>query len=171
MPDEAGSSAQKSTGMKNFPDWEPFATNEKVQSSTTFIERKNMETIANERIFEAHHAEKIGPATNVATLDQIEAEHNAARRRFEETDARLKEAIARNRESVIQRLQADIYRYGITKSEVKLAVPPSVPKYRDPVTGDTWSGKGNAPLWTQGKPLEQFINPEWLAKQAAKTAK
>jgi DNA-binding protein H-NS len=131
-----------------------------------------MEIIANERTIEERHAEQIQPvAAAVPTLDQIEAEREAARKSLEAIQVRLNDAIARDRKSAIQRVQADIYRYGIAKSEVKFAPPPSVSKYRDPVSGNTWSGKGNAPLWTQGKPLEQFINPEWLTKQAAKTAK
>lgn len=30
------------------------------------------------------------------------------------------------------------------------------PKYRDPQTGSTWTGRGKAPKWIQGKDREQF---------------
>lgn len=130
-----------------------------------------METIANERAFEQLHAANIMPVASVAmTLDQIEAARNAAEAIYKEAEARLKEAIARDRSSVIARVQADIHRYGITKEEVKLAPLVSVPKYRDSVSLATWSGKGNAPSWANGKHLDQFLNPAWVAKNAAKAA-
>ncbi|WP_080416625.1 H-NS histone family protein [Burkholderia ubonensis] len=115
----------------------------------------------NQLVIEERKTEQTRPVAAALTMDQIEAENEAARIRFEETQARLKEAIARNRESEIRRLQADIYRYGVTKSELKFSAPQSVPKYRDPVSGNTWSGKGNAPSWANGKHLEHFLNPEW----------
>ena len=31
------------------------------------------------------------------------------------------------------------------------------PKYRNPATGETWSGRGKAPLWIAGKDREQFL--------------
>ena len=30
------------------------------------------------------------------------------------------------------------------------------PKYRDPQTGKTWTGRGKPPLWIQGQDREQF---------------
>lgn len=30
------------------------------------------------------------------------------------------------------------------------------PKYRDPATGQTWTGRGKAPKWIQGQNREQF---------------
>ncbi|MBN3804955.1 H-NS histone family protein [Paraburkholderia sp. Ac-20336] len=81
---------------------------------------------------------------------------------------RGRKAEARERElgSAIEQVQALINRYGITNEKLTFPVPPSIPKYRDPLSDETWSGKGNAPLWTKGKQLEQFLNPEWVAKKA-----
>lgn len=31
------------------------------------------------------------------------------------------------------------------------------PKYRDPETGKTWSGKGRAPNWLEGKDRDDFL--------------
>lgn len=31
------------------------------------------------------------------------------------------------------------------------------PKYRNPETGETWTGRGKAPAWIQGKEKEQFL--------------
>ena len=30
-------------------------------------------------------------------------------------------------------------------------------KYRNPVTGETWTGRGKAPLWIVGKERETFL--------------
>ncbi|EDS82163.1 H-NS histone family protein [Burkholderia pseudomallei S13] len=34
---------------------------------------------------------------------------------------------------------------------------PTVPKYRDPKTGATWSGRGREPGWIKGKKRERFL--------------
>ncbi|MDO5289118.1 MAG: H-NS histone family protein [Pseudomonadota bacterium] len=31
------------------------------------------------------------------------------------------------------------------------------PKYRDPATGQTWTGRGKAPKWIEGKNREAFL--------------
>ena len=31
------------------------------------------------------------------------------------------------------------------------------PKYRDPATGKTWTGRGRAPTWMEGKDKEKFL--------------
>lgn len=31
------------------------------------------------------------------------------------------------------------------------------PKYRNPATGDTWTGRGKAPRWIDGKDRAQFL--------------
>ncbi|MBD8049238.1 H-NS histone family protein [Limnohabitans radicicola] len=38
------------------------------------------------------------------------------------------------------------------KSTAKVA-----PKYRDPATGQTWTGRGKAPKWIDGKDRNQFL--------------
>lgn len=34
---------------------------------------------------------------------------------------------------------------------------PVAPKYRDPSTGQTWTGRGKAPKWIEGKDRTQFV--------------
>jgi DNA-binding protein H-NS len=34
---------------------------------------------------------------------------------------------------------------------------PSAPKYRNPKTGETWSGRGRSPAWLAGKNRERFL--------------
>lgn len=40
-------------------------------------------------------------------------------------------------------------------------------KYRDPVSGTTWSGVGREPSWMRGQPREPFL----IEDQSAKTGK
>ncbi|WP_323123791.1 H-NS histone family protein [Burkholderia alba] len=60
---------------------------------------------------------------------------------------------------VIADVRAKVAAYGLTEKDVfgrqragstpssRKATAPSVPKYRDPKSGATWSGKGRAPAW------------------------
>ncbi|CAB5696378.1 H-NS histone family protein [Comamonas aquatica] len=70
--------------------------------------------------------------------------------------AEISEALAK-----IRTLVAD---YGLTVEDVfpvkkqKAASPSSVePKYRDPATGQTWTGRGKPPLWIKDKDRDQFL--------------
>lgn len=79
-------------------------------------------------------------------------------------DARKKEL-----NEVITDLKAKIKQYGLTASDLGLgrgkasAGKSNVkPKYRDPKTGATWSGRGRAPKWlaeaeAAGKKRESFL--------------
>jgi DNA-binding protein H-NS len=50
-----------------------------------------------------------------------------------------------------------------TKSKPKTTVPP---KYRDPETGATWTGRGRAPVWLAGKLAAGRTKEEFLIKSA-----
>ncbi len=41
---------------------------------------------------------------------------------------------------------------GSTRSGVKVA-----PKYRNPATGETWTGRGKAPKWIDGKDRAKYL--------------
>ena len=49
--------------------------------------------------------------------------------------------------------QADIFPQGRSSSGPR---PSVAPKYRDPATGATWSGRGLPPKWISGKDRAQF---------------
>lgn len=67
-------------------------------------------------------------------------------------------------EQVIAQVKQVVADYGLTaediglvskgKSKVKRAV---APKYQDPKTGATWTGRGRAPAWIAGKNYERFL--------------
>ena len=43
------------------------------------------------------------------------------------------------------------------KNNKKSLSNPVKPKYYNPVTGDTWTGRGKAPKWIQNKERNQFL--------------
>ena len=68
-------------------------------------------------------------------------------------------AVARAAElpAVIAAVKAEIELWGITPNDLfGKAKRPVAPKYRDPATGATWSGRGRAPRWIAGKDYAQF---------------
>jgi len=49
----------------------------------------------------------------------------------------------------------DLYRRPVKVSRKQTR--PVAAKYRDPVTGTTWSGRGKSPRWIQGKNRDDFL--------------
>ena len=46
--------------------------------------------------------------------------------------------------------------FGSAKQGARKSSGPVAPKYRDPATGQTWTGRGKAPKWIADKDREQF---------------
>ena len=79
---------------------------------------------------------------------ELETQIEAARKR------EMAEAVAQVRELVEKyQMQPDDI-FAKSKGRVTRKVPP---KYRDPVSGKTWSGRGRAPKWIDGKDREEFL--------------
>ena len=64
------------------------------------------------------------------------------------------------------RVRELVAEYGLTAQDVfpgraaKAAGKPAskvAAKYRDPATGQTWTGRGKAPKWIDGKDRNQFL--------------
>jgi DNA-binding protein H-NS len=76
-------------------------------------------------------------------------------------------AIAQQKEiaAVIEEIKRKIVDYDLTVEELgfspKRGRPakkaPLPPKYRDPKTGETWSGRGRPPGWLAGHDRERFL--------------
>jgi DNA-binding protein H-NS len=75
-------------------------------------------------------------------------------------------AVAREKEieQAIADIKQKIVEYGITAEELGFAgkraaakKTPSPAKYRNPKTGETWSGRGRSPGWLAGKNRERFL--------------
>lgn len=96
------------------------------------------------------------------------------------TDSKLQELMAQKEQlerqiaerrseaikDVIEKIQQAITFYGITASDifgterrigVGSAKPKIKPKYQDPDTGATWTGRGKAPKWIADKDRDQFL--------------
>ncbi|KWN83019.1 H-NS family nucleoid-associated regulatory protein [Burkholderia stagnalis] len=94
----------------------------------------------------------------MATYLELKAQAAALAQQAEE--ARLAEL-----ENIITKMREQIAEYGITADQlfgrrrvsVVSARVPLPPKYRDPKTGATWSGRGKAPGWIAGKKRERFL--------------
>jgi DNA-binding protein H-NS len=69
--------------------------------------------------------------------------------------------------NVIEELRGKIAEYGLTAQDLGFAVAarrgrppkkaPLPPKYQDPKSGNTWSGRGKPPKWISGKNRERFL--------------
>jgi DNA-binding protein H-NS len=77
----------------------------------------------------------------------------------EQLDKQIKEAVQREKADGIAKAKVIIEQYGLNAADLfsrkaGSARGPSgkvAPKYRDPATGDTWTGRGKAPKWIEGK--------------------
>ena len=90
----------------------------------------------------------------MATYQELKAQADALIKQAEEVRK------MENRE-VIAEIRAAIREHGITADQLGFAPAgkgsrkTAPAKYRDPLTGKTWSGRGRTPLWLDG-PREQY---------------
>ena len=96
----------------------------------------------------------------MTTLKEIDAQLAALQAQREE--------IRKNElKTAVDKVRSLVAEYGLSESDV---FPPArgarsaatsgtkvAPKYRDPATGQTWTGRGKAPKWIQGQNREQFV--------------
>lgn len=71
--------------------------------------------------------------------------------------------------AVIEDVRAKVRTYNLTARDLGLSAEqgranrmPSAPKYRDPASGKTWTGRGVHPIWlkdyiAQGRSKEEFL--------------
>ena len=80
--------------------------------------------------------------------------------------AQIEEARKREISDAVSRARALVSEYGLTASDVfpsgrkstkSRSAGKVAPKYRDPATGQTWTGRGKAPKWIDGKNREPFL--------------
>jgi DNA-binding protein H-NS len=88
-------------------------------------------------------------------------------------DAQIAEAQRADRVAAIEKVRSLMAEYGLTAADLAGRVATGTrrtssakggkvaPKYRDPATGDTWSGRGLQPKWLRaaladGRPLSDF---------------
>jgi DNA-binding protein H-NS len=78
-------------------------------------------------------------------------------------DRKIESERTRERIIVLQRIRELMTAWDINPNELRryrrgrYNTKPVVPKYRDPVSGKTWSGRGHAPAWIVGKDRDAFL--------------
>ncbi|WP_133649636.1 H-NS family nucleoid-associated regulatory protein [Paraburkholderia flava] len=85
-----------------------------------------------------------------------------ARLQAQADDARRTEVV-----NVIAEIKRKITEYGLSAQDLGFAAAarrgrppkkaPLPPRYQDPKTGSTWSGRGKPPKWIAGKNRERFL--------------
>jgi DNA-binding protein H-NS len=96
-------------------------------------------------------------------VKEAEGQIELAKENLESKKAHLETIRAQLRETQLPLLIAQLKALGASVSDLGLtksgkgSASPVPPKYRDPVTGKTWSGRGNAPKWISGKDFAQFL--------------
>lgn len=83
----------------------------------------------------------------------------------EKLEAQIREARAAELADAVAKVRAIVGEYGLTAEDV---FPPArrtagsgsvAPKYRDPESGQTWTGRGKAPTWIRDKNRDDFLIP------------
>jgi len=82
----------------------------------------------------------------------------------EALEIQIKEARARELSDAIALVRKTVDEFGLTVSDVfrpsdrrSLSKGSKVkPKYRNPATGETWTGRGKPPVWIRNEDREQF---------------
>jgi DNA-binding protein H-NS len=81
----------------------------------------------------------------------------------EELDRKIAEVRKQAKADAVARVRAIVAEFDLTARDVfpvatrKGAANPGEPKYRDPVSGKVWTGRGKPPNWIQGKDRSQFL--------------
>lgn len=85
----------------------------------------------------------------------------------DEIEAQIKNVRAAEISDAISKVHALIAEYGLTQDDIftrtgsgkprKISTSKVPAKYQDPVSGKTWSGRGLAPKWLNGKNKVDFL--------------
>ncbi|WP_082728117.1 H-NS family nucleoid-associated regulatory protein [Burkholderia mayonis] len=86
---------------------------------------------------------------------------------LEALDKEAEAAKQREVSAILSNIREAVLRYGIRPEQIsptwtRLRSPdkrrgPLPPKYRNPMTGDTWSGRGRVPKWMVGLSRDDFL--------------
>lgn len=96
----------------------------------------------------------------MATYQELLKQREALSQQIEEARKReIADAVAKVRALVAEyQLSAqDVFPSGRKARAGSAAGTKVAPKYRDPATGQTWTGRGKAPKWIDGKDRNQFL--------------
>jgi len=113
------------------------------------------------------NAHALSAKINVREEDDQLSKYADLKLQIERLQQQAEEARRAELETAIAAIRRSIDEYGLTARDLGFAeIPrrgrppnrtPSLPRYRDPKTGATWTGKGRAPKWIEGKNRERFL--------------
>ena len=79
-------------------------------------------------------------------------------------EQQINEARARENADAIEKVKALVADFGLTADDIfstgkvrAKSIAKVAPKFRNPATGDTWTGRGKPPKWIQGQERDQFL--------------
>ena len=86
----------------------------------------------------------------------------------EKLEKQIEEAKEREFTAVVDDIKQKMADYGVTLADLGIAAGRGkfgkgraragvAPKYRDPTSGSTWSGRGKPPKWIAGQNRDQFL--------------
>ncbi|KLR58975.1 H-NS family nucleoid-associated regulatory protein [Diaphorobacter sp. J5-51] len=90
----------------------------------------------------------------------------------EQLEAQIKQARAAELTAAVAKVRTIIAEYELTQNDVfpsgrgsirVMSVSKVAPKYRNPATGATWTGRGKPPVWIAGKDRADFEIKEAVA--------
>lgn len=94
---------------------------------------------------------KGNPLPSMATYQELKAQAEALLKQAEEVRrAELDSIITTIREQIAEYAITPEQLFGRRRAGASTARAPIAPKYRDPKSGATWSGRGKAPQWIAG---------------------
>jgi DNA-binding protein H-NS len=80
-----------------------------------------------------------------------------------ELDAQIEAARKAENAEAIEKVKALVAEHGLTAQDIfggakreRKASGKVAAKYKDPISGKTWSGRGKAPTWIEGQDPNQF---------------
>lgn len=75
-------------------------------------------------------------------------------------EAEIQKLLEEEKPAAIARVRVVVEEFGLTENDIfgkpAKVRPPVLAKYRDPATGNTWSGRGKPPAWIAGKDRAAF---------------
>lgn len=79
----------------------------------------------------------------------------------EALERQIQEARQRENQDAVAQVRALIEEFGLSTDDVfgrkrNVSGGQVAPKYRDPQSGSTWTGRGKPPKWIQGKNRDEF---------------
>jgi DNA-binding protein H-NS len=109
----------------------------------------------------------------MATYQELVAQKNALEKQRADLEKQINDALRSERSGVIAQIKTLMAEHGITATDLTIkttrqgkaapveGVRKVAPKFRDPVTGEAWSGRGLQPKWLKaalenGRKIEEF---------------